>query len=113
MFEDFVFDLLRLWLTAHPHGLSRKQIEVSVILNASDKPAILLAVVDKELNELKYSRVADWFAYLDRRFISAAPRLTKLSSCAEIKASRDIFVHNKGIVNATYLSKAGGRGARS
>jgi hypothetical protein len=109
LFKDFVFDLLRLWLAAHPQSLSRKQVEVSVVLNALDKTAILLAVADKELNELKYGRVADWFAYLHRLVRIDCPSVDEIEQLAEIKASRDILVHNKGIVNATYLSKAGGR----
>jgi hypothetical protein len=109
LFEDYVFDLLRLWLAAHPQSLLRKQVEVSVVLNAPDKAAILLAVADKELNELKYGRVADWFAYLHRLVRIDCPSVDEIERLAEIKASRDILVHNKGIVNATYLSKAGGR----
>lgn len=109
LFEDFIFDLLRLWLAAYPQSLSRKQIEFSIVLNAPDKAAITLTVVDRELNELKYRRVADWFAYLDQLVHLGCPAADEIERLAEIKASRDILVHNKGIVNATYLSKAGGR----
>ena len=39
-------------------------------------------------------------------FYASSPLWDSLS---EIKASRDILVHNKGVVNATYLAKAGKR----
>src|SRR5258708_7774162 len=61
LFEDFFFELLRRWLSAYPGSLSKKQIEMGAVLAAPDKTAIVLTVVDKELNELKYERLADWF----------------------------------------------------
>ena len=109
LFEDFFFDLLRHWLAASPESLSKKQVEFSRVLDAPDRATIVLEVVDKELNELKYKRVADWFAYLDKRIKLGCPTSDEIGQLAEIKASRDILVHNKGIANATYLEKAGSR----
>ncbi len=109
LFEDFFFGLLRQWLAAYPKSLSKKQVELDAILEAPDKSSIVLAVVDKELNELKYKRVADWFAYLDRLTKLGCPTSDETEQLAEIKASRDILVHSKGIANATYLEKAGSR----
>ncbi len=37
------------------------------------------------------------------------PTADEIEKLAEIKASRDILVHNNGIANATYVSKAGTR----
>jgi hypothetical protein len=107
LFEDFFFDLLRLWLAAYPGSLSKKQLEFGTVLKAPDKSSIVLSVVDKELNELKYERVADWFAYLERLAKLGCPTAAEIAKLAEIKATRDILVHNKGIVNATYLDKSG------
>jgi len=109
LFEDFFFDLLRYWLSAYPASLSKKQVEFGAVLKAPDKAALILSVVDKELNDLKYERVADWFAYLDRLARLGCPTGGEIENLAEIKASRDILVHNKGIANATYVSKAGSR----
>src|SRR5262249_24469016 len=61
VFEDFFFGLFRLWLAAYPASLSEKEVKFSTVLKAPDMAAITLAVVDKELNELKYERVTDWF----------------------------------------------------
>lgn len=63
--------------------------------------------MDKELDNLKYERVAEWFSYLNRLAKLGCPAVDEIEKLAEIKASRDILVHNKGITNATYLSKAG------
>jgi hypothetical protein len=109
LFENFFFDLLRYWLAAYPASLSKKQVEMAAVLKAPDKNAIVLTMVDKELNELKYDRLADWFAYLERLTNLGCPNPDEIEQLAEIKASRDILVHNNGIANATYVSKAGNR----
>jgi hypothetical protein len=109
LFEDFFFELLRLWLVAHPGSLSKKQVEFGAVLKAPDRAAFVLAVVEKELNDLKYERVADWFAYLGRLVKLGCPGAADIERLAEIKASRDILVHNRGIANAIYVSKAGSR----
>jgi hypothetical protein len=109
LFEDFFFDLLRHWLAAYPANLSRRQVDFGTVLKSPDQAALVLAVVDKELNELRCERVADWFGYLERLAKLGCPTFDEVARIAEIKASRDILVHNKGIANATYLSKAGSR----
>ncbi len=107
LFEDFFFALLRCWLAAYPGSLSKKQVEMGAVLKAPDKSALILTVVDRELNELKYERLADWFSYLERLTGLGCPTADEIGILAEIKASRDILVHNNGIANATYVSKAG------
>jgi hypothetical protein len=107
LFEDFFFELLRYWLAAYPGSLSKKQVEMGAVLKAPNKSAIVLTVVDKELNELKYERLADWFAYLEMLTNLGCPTADEIEKLAEIKASRDILVHNNGIANAIYVSKAG------
>jgi len=107
LFESFFFDLLQLWLTYYPRSLSNRQVPFGEILDAPDKDAVTVAIVERKLNELRYERVADWFAYLDEIMRLACPASGTIEALAEIKASRDILVHNKGIVNTVYLSKAG------
>ena len=109
LFEDFFFELLRCWLAAYPATLSKKQVEMGAVLKAPDKTAIVLTVVDRELNELKYKRMSDWFAYLDRLANLGCPTADEIESIAEIKAARDVLVHNSGVANETYVSKAGSR----
>lgn len=107
LFEDWFFDLLRLWLLVYPESLARKQIEFRTVLQSADKAAITLAVVDKELNELKYKRVSEWFEYLDKLVHLGAPTAEEIGRLSEMKAARDVLVHNKGLANATYEAKAG------
>jgi hypothetical protein len=110
LFEDFVFGLLGSWLLANPAGIpnkDRKLVDLATIIDAPDKEAIIRAVVDRELDGLKYERTAAWFKYLNDRVKLNDPTADQIQRLAEIKASRDILVHNQGIVNRTYLDKAG------
>ena len=112
LFEDFVFELLRLWLSAFPAGIpnkDKKPVNLATILDAVDKDAILGFVIDRELNALKYQRLTSWFEYLNDRVNLGYPTDEQIKRLAEIKASRDILIHNRGIVNETYLQKAGDR----
>ena len=107
IFEDFFFDLTRIWLTAYPGSLLKKQIDVDTVLKIRDPDAIVQMVIDRELNEWKYQRVAEWFNRLNGLVKLGCPSEDEIARLAEMKASRDIFAHNRGIVNAVYLQKAG------
>jgi hypothetical protein len=109
LLEDYLFDLMRLWLAVYPGSLSRKQIDVETVLRSPDRSAILLAVIDRDLADLRYQRVADWFRHLDRLVTLDCPSQDEIERLAEIKATRDVMVHNKGFANAIYVSKSGSR----
>lgn len=107
VFEAYFFDLLALWLTAHPGILYRKQVDLETVLRAADAGEVLRLVVERELNEVTYRRVADWFEYLRKLVSAPGPTADEVAALAEIKASRDILVHAQGVVNAVYVAKAG------
>ena len=107
IFENFFFDLLRLWLVAHPRNLIGKKVDFKAILEAPDIDSITRMVVDKELNEVLYERPAGWFAYLEDKVKLGCPSVDEIERIAEAKASRDALVHNRGVAGKTYESKAG------
>jgi hypothetical protein len=108
-FERFVFDLLRLWLTEYPGNLAGNQLKFRTVLDAVDREAIVASVVQKEMHGLAYQRVADWFEYLEKLAKLGCPTRDEIERLAEIKASRDVLVHNNGIANAIYIDKSMGR----
>ena len=105
--EAFLTDFLRYWLLAYPESLSRRQVEFKAILEATDKDAITRFVVDTQLNEVTYKSPHDWFKYLDERAKLGVPADEEVNRFSEAKASRDVLVHNGGIANRIYESKAG------
>ena len=107
IFENFYFELLRLWLTAYPRSLGKKTLDFKTILELQDKDAITGFVVRKELNEVLYERPTEWFAYLEDKAKLGCPTANEIDRISEAKASRDVLVHNKGVANKTYESKAG------
>ena len=106
-FEHYFFEFLRLWLRSFPQNLLRRKVDFKDVLDAPDKDAITLLVVNKELNEILYKRPADWFAYLDELVKLGCPTADEIDRIAEAKASRDVLAHNRGVASKTYVSKAG------
>lgn len=107
IFENFLFEVLRLWLLAHPKSLSSRQLSGKEILALPDKAAIVDALVEKELKDIFYDRPANWFEYLKGRVDTGVPLLDETLRFAEIKATRDILVHGQGLANAYYVDKSG------
>ena len=107
IFENYFFDLLRLWLQAYPQSLGEKELRFKNVLEAADKEAVTLYMVNKELNEIAYERPKEWFVYLEARARLGCPAAAEIERIGEAKASRDVLAHNRGIANKTYESKAG------
>jgi hypothetical protein len=107
VFETFVFGLSRLALIHNPRALSKRQVEVSALLEAADKETVIADVIDKALNDLKYGALREWFVYLDGIVKLGCPSAEETDRLAEMKAARDILVHNAGVANATYVRKSG------
>ncbi len=107
IFENFLFELLRLWLLAYPQSLAGKKVDFKTVWDAPNKDAIALLVVNKELNELLYERPAGWFAYLEGKVKLGCPTASEIDRIAEAKASRNVLIHNRGVASKTYEAKAG------
>lgn len=106
LFEHLYFDLLRLILKDQPQRLSgNKQIDYATILNASTKEEIISELINRDLNNLKYKSIKDWFNYL--KDLVSIPDVSEedKQKIVEAKARRDLLVHHAGIVDQTYLKK--------
>jgi hypothetical protein len=107
IFENFFLELLRRWLMAYPQSLGGKKVDFQAVLDAPDKDAITLLVVNKELSEILYDRPTGWFKYLADKVKLGCPTPNEIDRIAEAKASRDVLVHNRGVASKTYEAKAG------
>jgi hypothetical protein len=108
LFEHFFFDLIRVLLMDRPERISKKKhIDYATILESDTKEDIIQRLIDRELNEIKYKNVSEWFIYLNSLVKLPDMPLDTLEKVAEAKATRDILVHNAGIVNKIYLEKSG------
>lgn len=105
IFETFFFESLQLWLATYPGRLSNKQVEFGKILE-KEKAEIVQMVIEKEINEITYGRVTEWFKRLNE-FKLKCPTDDEIGRLAEIKASRDVLVHGNAKTNRIYVDKAG------
>ena len=106
--ETMLGDLIRRIVSEYPDKLSpKRQIALKDILNANSVQEIHMKVTDKLLNELSYKSPRE-FAEEAKIFLSInLLECTAYHSYIEMKATRDVYIHNKGIVNETYVTKAG------
>lgn len=76
------------------------------MLKARDRDEIIAGVLMKQLNEVKYENVREWFAALNRTVKLGCPTDDEADTVAEIKATRDVLEHNASVANEVYLRKA-------
>lgn len=106
-FETFLFEFLHRILLHNPWQFAAKRLEFEVVLKAKDRDEVISDVLAKQLNDLKYEKLRDWFDFLTKAVKLPGPSDDEIDSLAEIKATRDVLEHNSGLVNDTYLRKAG------
>jgi hypothetical protein len=106
-FEGFFFDLLHRLLLHNPHQFARCQVEFESILKARDREEIISGLILKQLNDLKYEQLREWFVVLNKTVKLDCPSPEEIDTLAEVKAARDILEHNAGVVNEVYVRKAG------
>ena len=92
----------------YPQKLGTKRtLPIKTILEATSIQEVHMRATDGLINELTYKSPAE-FAEAIRSLIPInlleCPAFHKY---IEIKATRDIYIHNKGIANDVYLRKAG------
>lgn len=109
IFEVFVGDLLRLWLTEFPRGIGGKTFRLEDALDAGSLPALVARAVDHEVAEVTYKSPRKVLEYLERRIGTPLPPAAEIDGLAEAKATRDVLVHSRGVADAEYQAKAGPR----
>jgi len=108
IFEFWFYDILKIILKDNENRINQKRkIDVSTILSAHSIEDLKNIIVETELNELTYKKLTEWIDYLAKFVNFDAPPEDEILKLIEIKASRDILVHNNGIINSIYIEKSG------
>jgi hypothetical protein len=114
-FESLLFDILRAVINAYPQKLTvspkkgaevNKNVSLDVLLTATDLSEALATVIDKRLNEVSYASPKDYLEYVNK-VIGVDTSDDSYLNYLEIKATRDLIIHNSGVVNDVYLYKSG------
>lgn len=113
--EAFIQDCLRIAILDKPEKLvliGDKNIPLNLFLELEDRDVLLEAVIESRCQELLFAKPKD---YLEKfaKVLSIDIKSEIFESFIEMKASRDVIVHNRGAINKIYVEKAGrkGRGA--
>lgn len=106
--EAALSDVVRAAFLKYPHKIgSKSSIMMKDILEASSIEEIHIRATDGILNDLSYKSPADFAKSLEQILSINILECTSFHKYMEIKATRDIFIHNRGIANEVYLRKAG------
>jgi len=113
-FEGFLVDTITLVLTYDQRKLriniqgsdNNKKVEISELLECSTYESIIALVIERQLASLFYAGPKKQVEYLEKVLNITADE-TMWNKWFEFKATRDIIVHNSGIINKIYIEKVG------
>ena len=112
--EDYLQGVLRTIFKWFPEKLNlsvdgkqaERNVGLALIIKSATVDEILDTVIQKQLLAVFYGPPERYFDYVEA-VLSIKIEQELRASFAEIKATRDIIVHNSGIANELYVSKAG------
>lgn len=106
--EALLGDVVRALVKKYPHKLGGKRtVSIQAVLDSSSIEEVHERAADVLLNELSYKSPVEFAESLQNLISINLLECPAFHRYMEIKASRDIFVHNRGIANETYARKAG------
>ncbi|MFA6063380.1 MAG: hypothetical protein WC736_12380 [Gallionella sp.] len=112
--ESLLNDVLRAFLTKYPTKLtvglkggdSSKSVPIAVVIAAKDIDEVLSSIIDTRLQGVFYAEPKEYLSYFESITGVKLPEESFLKF-AEIKATRDLVIHNNGLSNELYARKAG------
>lgn len=106
--EALLGDIVRTVITRYPQKLGAKRtIALQVVLESKTLEDIHLRATDALLNELFYKSPAEFAEAVAALIPVNLLECPAFHKYIEIKATRDVFIHNRGTANETYARKAG------
>lgn len=113
-FEAFLSKVIEYVLREYPRKLTiavqgvstGKDIPIGVVLDAETIAETIDWAIERALHSLFYASPVEYLAYL-KKVVSINTSKPQYQDYFEIKATRDLIIHNSGVINATYLTKAG------
>ncbi len=114
-FESFLSDVLFDFLTRYPLRITQRvqgvpgcpDIPAREVVALPNKDSVLQWVFDEHLSNVFRQRPSVYMAYIVR--LIGVREDPSFRDYYEVAATRDLVVHNAGIVNALYLDKAGAK----
>lgn len=106
--ETLFGDVIRIIILEFPKKLGpKRKVPLSSILSADSLESVHLAAADSLLNDLSYKSPRDFASEFDDITGINLLEIPAFHKYIEFKATRDIYLHNKGVASDVYLEKAG------
>jgi len=106
--EAMAEDLLRAVYLKYPEKLGAdKKINIGAVLQVTSLEALRAHAVDTVLNENAYSSPKEHARAIRKLMGINLLECTAFHRYIELKATRDVYIHNRGYANKTYIRKAG------
>jgi hypothetical protein len=105
--EALLGDILRETLIEFPVKISNKRkLDFEIVLEASSLVEIKISLVNTIINELSYKSPKDFAEEFSKYVGINLMEKPTFHKYIELKATRDIYIHNQGVANEIYVSKA-------
>lgn len=113
-FEGFLADTITLVLTYDQRKLrvnvqgsdNNKKVDISELLECKTYDSVIELIIERQLGSLFYAGPKKQVEYLEK-VLTIKTDGNVWNKWFEYKATRDIIVHNSGIINKIYFEKAG------
>lgn len=115
-FESFLFETLRIILTAYPHKLKinvkgleiERTVSLDTLLGKQDINEVLAEIVESRIVAISYANPRTYLQFVGK-LAEIDVEDKAFEDYLEIKATRDLLIHNSGVSNAIYRSKSGAK----
>lgn len=105
--EALLGDILRDTLIEFPVKISsKKKLDFELVLEAKSLEEIKITLVNLIINELAYKSPKDFAEEFNKYIGINLLEKPTFHKYIELKATRDIYIHNQGMANEIYLNKA-------
>lgn len=112
-FESYIFKTLKGVIEVYPQKLhinipsisSIKNVPLEVVLNASSHKEILSYLIKKKLVAISFARPIEYLRFIKKALSINLENNDCFQDYIEMKASRDLIVHNSGIINEFISAK--------
>lgn len=104
-FEQLLREVMEYVTEKHPEAYVNDKTLTYKELMEMDicKDSVNKAIISKQINELMWENVDEWYKYLGKLKIDIHQEELEFKKFTEIYYRRNIFVHNFGIVNSAYI----------
>jgi len=113
-FESYLFDTLKEVLKKFPNKLSitvqgignYKDIPLQLIMQSESIDSLMNEIISNRIIMVSYATPQNYLRYF-QEITGCSTDKDEFADYIEIKATRDLIIHNSGIINETYKTKVG------